>query len=304
MDGKVVEYINENGETKILRNISKIGEGSYGIVYKALLDGFGEVAVKYQFRLETQDIKSALLEYRKSHLLEKHSITVRKIIVKPSTKVSYPLLNIPEVSITTSNILHYKIIFIYDLVVGMELFEIINLQRKSGIPFTIPTLKHYISQMLEGLIEIRDAGVVHRDIKPENIMLHNGNIKFIDFGMICEIPKCRGMVGTPLFISPKVVNCEYSGNIPSETDWYNSDLYAIGITILNLLGDIPFENDSVNNVEIFGTQSLMESYDLVRSQITVILTREGYLNFAPLIFGLTAKNPIVLEEALRLTNNL
>ena len=263
MDGKVVEYINENGETKILRNISKIGEGSYGIVYKALLDGFGEVAVKYQFRLETQDIKSALLEYRKSHVLEKHSITVRKIIVKPSTKVSYPLLNIPEVSITTSNILHYKIIFIYDLVVGMELFEIINLQRKSGIPFTIPTLKHYISQMLEGLIEIRDAGVVHRDIKPEN-----------------------------------------SGNIPSETDWYNSDLYAIGITILNLLGDIPFENDSVNNVEIFGTQSLMESYDLVRSQITVILTREGYLNFAPLIFGLTAKNPIVLEEALRLTNNL
>ena len=131
MEGKVIEYVNETGETKIIRNISKLGEGSYGIVYKALLDGFGEVAVKYQSKIGRDDIKSALLEIKKSPLLEKHSIVARRIVVPAEMVVQYPLLNNPAVSITKSNMLGYKIIFIYDLAVGMELFEIIELQQSS-----------------------------------------------------------------------------------------------------------------------------------------------------------------------------
>ena len=305
MEGKVIEYVNETGETKIIRNISKLGEGSYGIVYKALLDGFGEVAVKYQSKIGRDDIKSALLEIKKSPLLEKHSIVARRIVVPAEMVVQYPLLNNPAVSITKSNMLGYKIIFIYDLAVGMELFEIIELQQKSRIPFTMPTLKHYISQMLEGMIEMRNAEVIHRDIKPENIMLHNGNIKFIDFGMICETTgenKCRGAQGTSLFISPKIIKAtDYLGFPPNETDWYNADMYAIGITIMNLLGSIPFEDASSENpLSIFKINSLNDSYQLVKDLVVDILTNEGQLKFLPIIGGLTSKNPIIPEEALRL----
>ena len=157
MEGTVIEYTNENGDTKIIRNIAKLGEGSYGIVYRALLDGFGEIAVKYQTRFDISDIKSALLEYRKAPLLEKHSIVVRKIVVANASKIRYPILNDPAVSITTSDLRGYKILFIYDLAVGVELFDVINLQVQSMIPFTLATIKQYASQLLEGIIEIRNA---------------------------------------------------------------------------------------------------------------------------------------------------
>ena len=309
MDGKIVEYINESGDTKILRNISKIGEGGFGIVYKALLDGFGEVAVKYQKQINIKDIKAALLEIKKAPLLEKHSIVARRIIVPSDMIDKYPMLNNPVVSVTASDILNYKIIFIYDLAVGIELFEIISIQRDSGRPFTTPTLKHYISQMLEGMIEMRNAEVIHRDIKPENIMLHNGNIKFIDFGSICETHgenKCNGMQGTDLFISPKIIlaSLRWSDRLLTEFDWYNADMYAIGITIMNLIGDIPFEDEDDNSFTIFSKNSIKKNYELVKDTITDILTREGLLKFLPLIHGLTSENAISPEDALHMTINL
>ena len=306
MEG-IVEYNNENGEKKILRNISKIGEGGIGVVYKALLDGFGEVAVKYQINVSEDDITSALLEYRKSPLLSQHSITVRRIIVAPHIKSLYPMLNDPAVSVTFSNIENYKIIFIYDLAVGMELFEVIQLQQESGVPFTLSTLKQYSLQLLEGIIEIRNAEIIHRDIKPENIMLHNGNLKFIDFGMICQPVGeniCNGVRGTPFFISPKILKNQ--NNLNSD-DWYNSDVYAIGITIMNLLGEIPFEEydeDEDPLYVILEDNSVDIIYELIQSKIESILTREGYKNFAPLILGLTAQNPITPEDAIDLLKNI
>jgi serine/threonine protein kinase len=308
MEGKVVEYINERGNKKILRIMKKLGQGGFGIVYKALLDGFGEVAVKFQTRLDTRDIKAALLEYSKAPLLEKHCIVLRRIVVSPATKSLYPLLDNPVVVVTNSDINNNKIIFVYDLAVGLELFDVVDLQEQSGIPFALDTLKQYTSQLLEGIIEIRNAGVVHRDIKPENVMLHNGNLKFIDFGMICETSgpdKCSGLRGTMLFVSPKIIMAHAKGVEPDDADWRGSDLYAIAITIMNLFGDVPFANPLKMGPEsLFVRYNVRDSYQRVAAEITNILTREGYMNFAPIIIGLTSQNPITPEEALEMLKNV
>ena len=303
MDSKVIEYINEQGDLKILRNISKIGEGSFGVVYKALLDGFGEVAVKYQSLITEDDIISGLLEYEKAPMLQKHSIVVRKIIVIPELKRQFPILNIPTVATTTSKMDDYKIIFIYDLVVGMDLFDIINLQKRS-VPFTLQTLKQYSLQLLEGIIEIRDAELVHRDIKPENIMLHNGNIKYIDFGMVCDIyaPKrCSGLKGTPSFISPLIARSENFDDVDA-FDLYNSDSYAVGMTILNMIGSMPRYGD--DPIGFFRTHTLTEIYGTLEADIKRVLQRHNRLDFFPPIWGLVDLRTLPYEDVIELVKKL
>ena len=309
MDGKVVTYVNEHGETKILRNISELGNGSFGVVYKALLDGFGEVAVKYMKRISETDIKSALLEYKKAHLLEKHSLVLRKIITTEDTRDDFPdLLNQPFISITDSPIRKYKILFIYDLGVGMDLFDVIGMSFTSGIPITLEVLKQYMTQLLEGIIEIRNAGIIHRDIKPENIMLHNGNLKYIDYGMICEPQgdnKCKGVLGTSLFISPKIIKADEEHREPSEKDWYDGDLYALGITFINLIAQrTPFD-DAPRQVDYkFRKSPVNIAYRQVKLEVEDILDAKNLMDFFPLIHGLTSENPITPEEALTMVSNL
>ena len=308
MDKKVVEYVNEHGETKILRNITQIGEGSYGVVYKALLDGFGEVAVKYQLRLDQDDIKAALLEYEKAPLLQKHSIVLRKIVVPPQTLEKFVRLkDSPAVSVTHSDIKQYRILYIYDLAVGMDLYDIVRITRESDAPFSPDTLKHYISQLLEGLDEIQKAGLVHRDIKTENVMLHNGKLKYIDYGMLCEPTgenKCKGLRGTLYFMSPTIVKAISEGIDPTPKDWYAGDLYALGITIMVLIGEVPFQNDQEDAEWLFRENSLDESYEMVNEEIESILTKKKRANFYPIIHGLTSQHPMNAGVLLLLLNHI
>ena len=243
MDNKIVEYVNETGETKILRNIVEIGQGGFGVVYKAMLDGFGEVAVKYQSIVSRDHMISALLEYKRAPRLQRYNIVVRKIVIVQSVRDEFPDLDMSSVSVIENLPLNYKILFIYDLAVGIDLFDVIELQRKTRVPFSLSTLKLYAVQLLLGLVEIRDAEVVHRDIKPENIMLHNGHIKYIDFGMICETygeNRCTGIKGTPSYISPALARNRDTSDL-DELDLYNSDSYAVGMTIMRLIGKCPFD---------------------------------------------------------------
>jgi serine/threonine protein kinase len=303
MDDKVIEYINEQGDLKIVRNISKLGEGSYGVVYKALLDGFGEVAVKYQSFITEDQVISALLEYEKAPMLQKHSIVVRKIIVSPELKEQFPALNIPSVAVANMP-LDYKIIFLYDLVVGMDLFDIIKLQRRS-VPFTVETLKHYSIQLLEGIIEIRDADLVHRDIKPENIMLHNGIIKYIDFGMVCDIfapKKCSGLKGTASFVSPILARSVDFSNL-DPVDLFDSDSYAVGMTIMNMIGKLPTA-DLLDPIDYFRAHSLPQIYDYLKSSIRGILLMHDRFDFFPAIWGLVKIASMSYEDAIKLIESI
>ena len=300
MEGKVIEYINEHGDKKILRIMNKLGEGGYGVVHKALLDAFGEVAVKLQTKISRSGVISSLLELKKAPELEKHSLALRKIIVTPSLKETYPILDIPEVSVTRSYVGDNQIIFIYDLAVGMELYKVIETQVESEVPFTFETIKRYASQLLKGVIEMRKAGVVHRDIKPENVMLHNGKLKYIDYGMICEPVgenKCQKRKGTLFFMSPKVYDAQHRDL--TEKEWYDGDLYAVGITIMNLCGEIPFENGE-DPREVFEENDYAESYKIIQEMIKEILFENNHTAFIDVVTGLTSIDPITPEEALEM----
>ncbi len=105
-------------------------------------------------------------------------------------------------------------------------------------PYPRASIKNYLKtiwQIVCGLADIHEAGIIHRDIKPNNMKLdHEGIVKIYDFGLARpEGPeaKTKGFLGTEGFAAPelyKVGTVEFSRAI---------DVYAFGATAYFLAGD-------------------------------------------------------------------
>lgn len=102
---------------------------------------------------------------------------------------------------------------------------------------------YLISQMVDALGAVWQAGVVHRDIKPDNILIGpNGNGKLIDFGLakadaISANQEKTGpeMAGTAAYLAPE------QAKDASIVD-HRADIYSLGVTLYETLtGRLPFE---------------------------------------------------------------
>lgn len=117
---------------------------------------------------------------------------------------------------------------------GQTLDEILTYQTLAvDEKFALEILK----QICTCLAVIHKAAIVHRDIKPSNIMLTKGHVvKLIDFG-IARIfkPESRAdteILGTRGYASPEQFGLFDCG----QTD-ARSDIYSLGVTIKQLLGE-------------------------------------------------------------------
>lgn len=110
-------------------------------------------------------------------------------------------------------------------------------------------VRHYFSQIADGLHAAHDYGIIHRDIKPSNIMVDARNrIKILDFGVarLDEEEGARltstGMpVGTLLYMSPEQCRGEKLDR--------RSDVFSLAVVLYRLLtGQLPFEGRSLPEI--------------------------------------------------------
>jgi serine/threonine-protein kinase len=94
----------------------------------------------------------------------------------------------------------------------------------------------------EGLEVAHAAGLVHRDIKPANIVVSDGEVKILDFGIAradgtAGGTRTLGVLGTVAYLSP-----EQASGRPARRQ---SDLYSLGCVLFEMLtGEPPFTADS------------------------------------------------------------
>ncbi|KEG10167.1 cell division related protein kinase 2 [Trypanosoma grayi] len=138
-----------------------LGEGTYGVVYRAVDKVTGQIVALKKVRLDR-------------------------------TEEGIPQTALREVSIL-QEIHHPNIVNLLDVICAdgklYLIFEYVDhdlkkaLEKRGGV-FTGPTLKRLIYQLLDGLYFCHRHRIVHRDLKPANILVTADNVlKLADFGL-------------------------------------------------------------------------------------------------------------------------
>ncbi|CAH1776260.1 unnamed protein product [Owenia fusiformis] len=144
------------------QKIEKIGEGTYGVVYKAKDKTTGETVALKKIRLDTETEGVPSTAIREISLLKElnHPNIVRLHDVVHSEKKLY-------------------LVFEY---LDQDLKKYFDNSPASGIPPQL--VKSYLFQLLQGIAYCHSHRVLHRDLKPQNLLINSeGSIKLADFGL-------------------------------------------------------------------------------------------------------------------------
>ena len=107
------------------------------------------------------------------------------------------------------------------------------------------TAKYYLAEIVLGIQDLHDQGIIHRDIKPGNILIEaDGHIKLTDYGLsdIESRSKCENKAlevkGSLNFMAPE--NFEDDEHLGFEVDWW-----AMGVLAFFMVKErFPFDGDT------------------------------------------------------------
>lgn len=141
--------------------MEKIGEGTYGVVYKAKDRITNEIIALKKIRLEAED-------------------------------EGIPSTAIREISLL-KELQHPNIVRLYDVVHTEHkltlVFEFLDQDLKKYLDvcdsgLDLPILKSFLFQLLTGVAYCHHHRVLHRDLKPPNLLINReGQLKLADFGL-------------------------------------------------------------------------------------------------------------------------
>jgi serine/threonine protein kinase len=202
-----------------LERVATLGQGSSGIVYKAIHRPSQKV-------LALKDISVFDEEKRNQIVKELQALYVS---------------NCPHlVGFFGAFYTDGSILIALEMMDGGSLADIYNVFGK--IPESVMSV--IVLQVLLGLKYLhKDRHLVHRDIKPSNLLMNEkGEFKITDFGVSSELDntmeECATFVGTVPYMSPeRLVGERYS---------FASDIWGLGICVLECVtGTYPFMKDGV-----------------------------------------------------------
>lgn len=127
----------------------------------------------------------------------------------------------------------------------MELLEQPQTLLEAGRNQPLTVKINLLLQMLQALAYLHRRGILHRDIKPENVLVSQGQVRLLDFGLslMRGQEQNHSISGTLLYLAPEILQ----GSGSSEA----ADLYSFGVMAYELFtGQHPFQSDSVGKLII------------------------------------------------------
>ena len=215
---------------------NKIGEGGFGITYKALQNGLNRtVCIKEYFPAgrcgRATHARTVYVQGMNDNLFEKY----RQAFVKEAKMLAtLRHQNVVEViDVFDENNTSYMVMSFID---GESLQSIVESRGRISYPEAV----NYIAQITNAVGYIHNNHILHRDIKPDNIMI-TADYKaiLIDFGSAREFEQDKTQVHTSMLTHGYAPTEQYTAN--SRKGSY-TDIYAIGATMYFMLtGQVPLE---------------------------------------------------------------
>jgi len=154
-------FQNPNHPLYKYEKIEKLGEGTYGVVYKARDKTTNKFLALKRIRLETEEEgvpSTAIREISLLKELSRHPNIVRLHDVVHSDQKLYLVFEFLE----------------QDLKKYMDSVPVVNM----------PLVKSYVYQLIRGIDYCHSHRVLHRDLKPQNLLIDKqGDLKLADFGL-------------------------------------------------------------------------------------------------------------------------
>ena len=209
------------------RCIKKLGEGSFGSIYKAEYNGD-------YFALKFESIK-------KGHYLLENEAIIMNYLKGP---------NIPYIKL-------YKSTSDYNILVMQLLGKSLESLFEEKKKFSLKTVCMIGFQFITVLEYIHNRHILHRDIKPDNFVMGlnnlSQNVYLIDFGLAKKYRSRKTLQQIPLINRKKLTGTARYASINALKGYEHSrrdDLEAAGYVLIYLLkGRLPWQGIAAKNKE-------------------------------------------------------
>jgi serine/threonine protein kinase len=253
--------------------IEKIGEGTYGKVYKV-----NEKKTDRYHAMKKIKVPN-LRRKEKKYLI--NEIAIQKLHTCPFI-IKY-----------IDGFFHKKSIYIISEFASKgDLSHLIKYNKKNKIKLSNKQLCKYFLQTVIGINYLHNNNIIHRDIKPSNIFLdQNDNIKIGDLGISTIFEKhsmIKTVIGTPYYMSPELFkHNNYSIKV---------DIWALGCLLYELITyNPPFLANNMNQLRykiLYNTVSPINCYK-----------SKHFYEFNKIIYKLLNKSSYSRPETIFLLKN-
>jgi cyclin-dependent kinase 1 len=163
------------------QKIEKIGEGTYGVVYKGKNKKTGQFVAMKKIRLESEDEGEFFV------IFQEIRVFIWWFLGIPSTAIR-------EISLL-KELKHPNIVTLEDVIMEENrlylIFEFLSMDLKKYMDSLAPEkmmepelVKSYLYQITAAILFCHRRRVLHRDLKPQNLLINKvGIIKVADFGL-------------------------------------------------------------------------------------------------------------------------
>ncbi|XP_028753499.1 cyclin-dependent kinase B1-1 isoform X2 [Neltuma alba] len=254
-------------------NLEKIGEGTYGKVYKATDKATGRLVALKKMHLEIGDQGIP-------------PTTLREISLLKMLYMSIYVVHLLSVELTEKTSNSKPVLFLVFEHLDTDLKKYMDSRRCSPVSKSLSPsrIQSFLYQLCMGVFHCHRHGVLHRDLKPQNLLLdqRRGILKIADFGL------GRALIFPPKSYTPGVVTLCYRALeilLGSTHYSFGVDMWSVGCIfgVLNIIS-LNHAADAVIFIpRICGTPT-----EEVRPGVTSLRDWHAYPQWKPRNLGLAA----------------